>query len=188
MFLLGKPVCSLQAGRELKEPAAVCAVFTDFHPLISGEQRPSGSHGPCGLPLPPPPLGDAGRGFSLWMLTRHRCLGTQPAAGVAAAGPPWRCPARGTLWPGAGAGRHSRGAERPRGSPTAGARDLALGSAFPSSLERLLKPACGRPHCCLLLPFCFSWLLFTCREQGILQTKANRIFRGAERKERYDLC
>lgn len=61
-------------------------------------------------------------------------------------------------------------------------------SAFPSSLKRLLKLACGRPRCCFVLPFYFIWHLFTCWGQGILQTKANHISRGTEWKKWYNLC
>lgn len=36
-----------------------------------------------------------------------------------------------------------------------------------------------QPHYCFVLPFYFSWHLFTCWGQGIFQTKANRTVRGA---------
>lgn len=81
-----------------------------------------------------------------------------------------------------------RGGVAPRRPSRQGAGFGPLHSAFPSSLKRLLKLACGRPHYCFVLPFYFSWHLFTCWGQGSLQTKANRIFRGAERKKWYNLC
>lgn len=84
--------------------------------------------------------------------------------------------------------RWPQGGEALQQPSSQGAGFGPLHSAFPSSLKRLLKLACGKPHYCFVLPFYFSWHLFTCWGQGSLQTKANRVFRGTERKKWYNLC